>query len=1191
MLAPASVGRADDSAKVTKRVDALLAESWKKAGIEPAAIVDDATFLRRAYLDLTGVIPSVSQVRQFLDDKRPDKRARLIDRLIGVESSGRRSGNGRHATRLANIWRDVMLPQINNNLRLRGRAGIFEQWLRSQFADNRPYDQIVREVLTVEGSTAQSGPGLFYQSLELKPEELAASTSRIFLGVQIQCAQCHNHPFDHWTQKDFWGYAAFFAQLQRPPGRSRFVAQIVDTKQGEVTLPDTKTVVPPKFLDEQTNAATSTATRRKQLAEWMTSKKNPYFARATVNRVWAILFGHGLVDPVDDFGRHNPPSHPQLLDELAADFANSGYNLRRLIRILANTRAYQLSSEVTAEHTSHAPLFSRMAIKSLSAEQIYDCLDVATCKVESPTRSAYRFGYRYDAQKQAFIARFEAPSQSATEFQAGIPQALTMLNGQFIAASTDVNRSDILVALSESPFMSDRDRVETLFLATLSRMPTKAERARNPDQIAAVTAHRPISGTNHRPLNRRPTRRRLNIMARHLSYLLCCGMLLAPTAAESVFAAVRAEKPASSKGAASKRYVVITVDGKVYTGNAVSETKDSLRLRDDGGRVITIRRANIETQREIKSQAARARVAAAKALAEQKLLEAKRKEQIARARALQLQEAARAAQIRAMRGRGVTSGTAGVRKDVDMKDNTERLLLLSPGGPVLVELEITLGGKPYRAMRENLITEMLKQSDTNKDGKVTWEEAFDNPRFAFGRLSSSAASRNPALRASLIKRYDEDKDGQVSRYEVRLMIVQFGFGTAFRLSPQMGSSQRPDVKSLLDTNSDGVITADELKVASARLKSRDANENDLLELFEIGGGFTRNAYGQIVQSRGMRLPSRPHDVYLLGPAADLSAAYSGIVSKYGDEKNKVTAAAFPACPDVFKTLDLNKNGVLDSGESIGLHLIKPHLKLKIALAENEKQPRGIKVMSISRLLSKDSTAEDGNDQLSLAMTGWKLRIRVPETASRRYDYTRTAKSVLTRYDKNKNGYIEKKEMGSNSYYQRQFARWDLNNDGKVFVDEIKAMYDQAQLPQRSQIFVTTTTQGPSLFAALDESGDNRLSAREIKNAGRRLLALDTNKNGKIDADEMPGESIITFMQGGTSIRTTRGLRSSRSRTAVSRRGPRWFTHMDKNADGDITLREFLGTKKKFKEIDTNNDGFIERREAEAASAKTTTSTK
>lgn len=476
---PSATSHAGDrAAAMTQRVDALLAKSWKQADVKPAPLADDATFLRRAYLDLTGVIPTVSEVRAFLGDPRPDKRARLIDRLVGTETGTGPSGHSRHPTRLANIWREVMLPQVNTNLRFRGQAYYFEQWLRAHFANNTPYDKLVRELLTFEGRTTGTGPGLYYQLLQLKPEELAASTSRVFLGVQIQCAQCHNHPFDQWTQQDFWGYASFFAQLQRPQGRSRFVAQVTDTGKGEVTLPDTSTVVEPKFLNSAGKVDSSEQSRRKLLAAWLTSKKNPYFARATVNRAWAILFGRGLVDPVDDFGKHNPPSHPQLLDELAADFANNGYNMRRLFRILANTRAYQLSSRVTAESTSGAHLFNRMAVKSLTAEQLYDCLLVATCKVESPSRSAYVSRSRYDARKQAFIAKFDAPTQSATEFQAGIPQALTMMNGSLIAEATDVNRSDILIALADSPFLNDKERVEVLFMAVLSRMPTRAERGR-----------------------------------------------------------------------------------------------------------------------------------------------------------------------------------------------------------------------------------------------------------------------------------------------------------------------------------------------------------------------------------------------------------------------------------------------------------------------------------------------------------------------------------------------------------------------------------------------------------------------------------------------------------------------------------------------------------------------------------------
>ena len=483
VLAASSGVSADDAERqMSSRVDALLRQSWKAAGVKAAPLADDAVFLRRAYLDLTGVIPTVGEVREFLTDKRPDKRSRLIDRLLGTpgkDGSKRRTGSSRHATHLANAWQHVMLPELNNNIQLRFRAATFNTWLRNHFADNTPYDKIATELLTYTGST-QTGPGLYYQSLEFKPEELAASTSRIFLGVQIQCAQCHKHPFDQWTQEDFWGYAAFFAQIGRPNARTRFLRAVADTSSGEVKLPDSQTVVKPKFLTEKETALSEGVARRQQAAAWLTSPKNPYFAKAAVNRAWALLFGYGLVDPVDDFGKHNPSSHPELLNELAADFVKHGYDLRRLFRVLAKSRAYQLSSKVTQADSYHPHLFHRMAVKSLTAEQIYDCLDIATAKREPVTATAYGYpqSNRPSAQKAAFLAKFEAPTQRSTEFQAGIPQALTMMNGALIAEATDRDRSDLLIAVAEAPFLTDEQRVETLFLAVLSRRPTAAERAR-----------------------------------------------------------------------------------------------------------------------------------------------------------------------------------------------------------------------------------------------------------------------------------------------------------------------------------------------------------------------------------------------------------------------------------------------------------------------------------------------------------------------------------------------------------------------------------------------------------------------------------------------------------------------------------------------------------------------------------------
>lgn len=470
---------ADDSeSSLTARVDWHLQAGWKNAGIQPAPPATDGVFLRRAYLDLTGRIPTTGEVRRFLNDNRPDKRARLIDRLLGAPGEDGQHGNSRHATHLANIWLHTMLPQVGDNVRYRFQARQFELWLRNHFADNTPYNELVTELLTYTGPTGGNGPGLYYRVLEAKPEELAASTSRIFLGVQIQCAQCHDHPFDHWTQNDFWGYAAFFARLQQPNRRQRFLTQVNDSDSGDVTLPGSETVVAPRFLGARSAKTASGQTRRRQVAAWLTSKDNPYFAQATVNRVWAMLFGRGLVDPVDDFGTHNPSSHPELLNELAADFAAHGYNLRRLFRILAKSRAYQLCSEVRPGEADSPRLFHRMAVKSLTPEQIYDCLNVATAKRDDASLGRSRSRYAYDREKQQFLAKFEAPTQGATEFQGGIPQALTMMNGTTVAAATNLQQSDLLIALTEAPFLNNEQRVEALFLATLSRMPTLKERAR-----------------------------------------------------------------------------------------------------------------------------------------------------------------------------------------------------------------------------------------------------------------------------------------------------------------------------------------------------------------------------------------------------------------------------------------------------------------------------------------------------------------------------------------------------------------------------------------------------------------------------------------------------------------------------------------------------------------------------------------
>ena len=464
--------------EMAARIDSLLEAAWKENGVKPAPPAADAEFLRRAWLDLCGIIPPINDndgktgIHSFLKDPSPDKRERLVKSLLKKPT---------HATHFANVWKNVMIPPDANVRRFGGGNG-FETWVRGQFADNVPYNKMVSDLILAQGNANQTGPALFYTSLSLKPEELAASTSRIFLGNQIQCAQCHDHPFEHWTRKDFWGYAAFFARLQRSTQPNQVAFQVIDIAKGEVKIPETDDVVPAQFLGGEVSKDVDDKTRRVRLAKWLTAAENPWFARATVNRVWAMLFGRGIVDPVDDLGKHNTPSHPKLLDELSRYFADTGFDMDRLIRTLTITRAYQLSSESTADQEHLPELFSRMSIKTMSAEQLYDCLAEAMRRRDGSTTNQQQFGRGINQNRQAFLTKFRAPTQGATEYEAGIPQALTLMNGTNIRQATDLAQSDLLIAL-DAPFFSNAKRVEVLFLSTLSRMPDEDERKQFVDYV------------------------------------------------------------------------------------------------------------------------------------------------------------------------------------------------------------------------------------------------------------------------------------------------------------------------------------------------------------------------------------------------------------------------------------------------------------------------------------------------------------------------------------------------------------------------------------------------------------------------------------------------------------------------------------------------------------------------------------
>jgi hypothetical protein len=459
--------------ELSQRVDDELAAVWQANAIRPVGPATDAEFMRRVYLDLTGRIPSVSEVQEFLEDPAPDRREALVDRLLAHHD---------HATHLAAVWRGILLPAEADLSRLGGTAK-FDQWLAERFEQNLRYDELVRDLLLAEGRVAESGPLLFYAALKLNPEELAGRTSRAFLGVRMECAQCHDHKFDDITQHDFWSFAAFFARISRPRGKMEMTSPVLavrDNQQGDVMIPETDEVVAPRLPLTAVEIVDTPdgPTRREVLVDWLTSPNNGHFARATVNRVWAHLFGRGLVEPVDDMRVENASIAPEVLETLSRDFAASEFDLRRLLRALVLTQTYQLSSRSDDSDPARTLHFAQMNIKSLTAEQLYDCIEVATRQSSSePGGPPLRPGLERfaDTSRQAFIEQFRAPAGQATDYHAGIPQALTLMHGGLIHNATDVTTSGLLTAISAS-FFTDDQRLDTLFLSTLSRYPTDEER-------------------------------------------------------------------------------------------------------------------------------------------------------------------------------------------------------------------------------------------------------------------------------------------------------------------------------------------------------------------------------------------------------------------------------------------------------------------------------------------------------------------------------------------------------------------------------------------------------------------------------------------------------------------------------------------------------------------------------------------
>lgn len=465
-------------------VDDKLVAKWKDLGLTPSALCTDEEFFRRIHLDTIGTLPAPADIKAFLADQDPAKRKRAIDRVLDRPE---------FVDFWALKWGDLL--RINRDQLNDKGMWSFHNWVRAELRDNKPVDEFVRDIITAEGSTFTDGPSNYYR-VAGSPLDWSEITAQLFLGVRLQCAKCHHHPFEKWSQDDYYGMAAFFVRLGTK-GSQEFGLfggeSIVHLRPtGEQTHPRKGGVVKPHPLDGP--VMDDPFDRRRKLAEWLTAKDNVFFARNIANRFWGYFMGRGLVEPLDDMRATNPATNPELLDALAKDFAEHKFDLRHLLRTIMNARAYQLSSTAAPGNQADAAnvYYTRYTVKRLTAEQIADALDFATGTREKYT--GLPLGTRAiqlpDTKVRSFLMDvFGRPPRKITcecerTTQPNISAALHLMNGDFlnkkIAAPT--GRVEALIkAKTPLPAM-----VEELYLVTLSRLPRPEEAQRAQELVAAA---------------------------------------------------------------------------------------------------------------------------------------------------------------------------------------------------------------------------------------------------------------------------------------------------------------------------------------------------------------------------------------------------------------------------------------------------------------------------------------------------------------------------------------------------------------------------------------------------------------------------------------------------------------------------------------------------------------------------------
>ena len=469
-------------------VDRHIFAKLQQHRMNPSEVCSDETFVRRAYLDLLGIIPTADEARAFALDGTSTKRARLIDELLD-------------RSEFADFWSLKWMDLLRAEERILDRKGLelFHRWVRQGILDHKPLDRFAREIISARGSTYKNPAANFYRAART-PVERSEAAAQLFFGTRVQCAQCHNHPFDRWSQDDYYDWQRVFARVKYKvlenrrrddnDGHEFKGEQIVYlAPSAEVKNPRTGANAKPRFLGESDSSKSEDELAA--LAKWATSSENPFFARAQVNRIWYHLFGRGLVEPLDDFRASNPASHPELLDELAKDFVNHGYDLRQVIRVIMNSRTYQLSAVTNATNADDEANFARAYPRRLTAEQLLDSqsralgvpLDLAgypagTRAVQLAGSIPERRRGEGNVQAEQFLASFGKPprllpSECERSCEPTMGQAFQLMNGPVLNEML-ASKENIIAQLLGSDSTPEQ-KLTTLYWRTLSRTPSESE--------------------------------------------------------------------------------------------------------------------------------------------------------------------------------------------------------------------------------------------------------------------------------------------------------------------------------------------------------------------------------------------------------------------------------------------------------------------------------------------------------------------------------------------------------------------------------------------------------------------------------------------------------------------------------------------------------------------------------------------